>query len=128
MLYTQFFIAEDDFELATSHKHLQRRLLADEHHRLNAQRMKSKYDRRRVCTFELGDVVSLRIRRIDRAFTDFHRLPCIVVQRSGTKHLLYRLQCAHGVLNTCYPGGELESYTGSLSPYQLEVSTSNQCA
>ena len=29
--------------------------------------------------------------------------------------LLYRLQCEHGVLKMCYPGYELEVYTGAVN-------------
>ena len=103
-----------EFKLATSQKHLQRRLQADEQYRLNAQRMKARYNSKRVQMFKKGDIVSVRIPRVDRAATDLHRLPCVVVKRLVTKRFLYRLQCEHGVLNNCYPGGELEAHTGSV--------------
>ena len=80
--------------------------------------MKCRYNRKRVNTFLEGDIVALRIPRIDRAATDMHRLTCVVVQRHGKKHFLYRLQCEYGVLNSCYPGSELEAHGGSL---QLQV-------
>ena len=107
-----------DTQLATSQKHLKRRKLADEHYRLNAQRMKCRYNSKSVHTFLEGDIVALRIPRIDRAATDMHRLTCVVVQRHGKKHFLYRLQCEYGLLNSCYPGSELEAHSGSL---QLQV-------
>ena len=107
-----------DTQLSTSQKHLKRRKLADEHYRLNAQRMKCRYNSKNVHTFLEGDIVALRIPRIDRAATDMHRLTCVVVQRHGKKHFLYRLQCEYGLLNSCYPGSELEAHSGSL---QLQV-------
>lgn len=90
--------------------------MADEHYRQNAQRMRERYNNsKRVRVFQKGDVVSLRIPRIDRAATDLHRLPCVVRERLGKKHFLYRLQCEHGILNTCYPGGDLEAHTGNVN-------------
>ena len=71
------------------------------------------YKQKKVHTFEVGDTVSLRIPRIDRAATDLHRLACIVVQRLGKKNLLYRLRCEFGVLNALYRAGELEEYNGA---------------
>ena len=44
-----------------------------------------------------------------------HRLPCVVIERLGTKRFLYKLQCTHGVLTTCYPGSELEAHTGPVN-------------
>ena len=76
--------------------------------------MKDRYNIKRVHIFKKGDIFYLRIPRIDRAATDLHRLPCIVVQRVGKKHYLYKLQCEHGILNKCFPGGELEAHTGSF--------------
>ena len=56
----------------------------------------------------------IRFPRIDRATTDLHRLPCIVVQRHGKKQFSYQLQCEYGILNTTYPSSELEIYNGLL--------------
>ena len=114
--FTLVLLIPVDFEkLSTSHKHLQRRVLADEHYRLNAKHMRDCYNNStRVHTFKRGNIVSLRIPRIDRAATDLHRLPCVVVETLGTKRPLYRLQCQHSVLNVCYPGDELEVHTGPV--------------
>ena len=54
----------------------------------------------------------MRVPRIDRAATDLHRLPCIVVARHGNKQFQYRLQCKYGVLDTSYRESELEAYAG----------------
>jgi len=81
--------------LATTQKHRQLREEADKHYRLNAERMKLKYSkakRKKVLTFSEGDFVSVRIPRIDRSSTDFHRLPCVVVERLGSSFYLYRLR------------------------------------
>lgn len=75
--------------------------------------MAERYNRK-MKTFQTGERVAVRIPRIDRACTDLHRLPCIIVQRQGKKHYLYRLRCKHGVLDTLYRESELEAYSGSL--------------
>ena len=79
--------------LGTSQKHLRTRIEADKQYRLNADRMKLKYckaKRKKVVAFTRGDFVSIKIPRIDRTSTDFHRLPCVVVERLGSKYHLYR--------------------------------------
>ena len=81
--------------LATTEKHRQLREAADKQYRLNVERMKLKYckaKRKKVLTFSEGDFVSVRIPRIDRTSTDFHRLPCIVVECLGSQFHLYRLR------------------------------------
>ena len=79
----------------TSAKHFSLRLEADKRYTQNAERMQMKYcksKRKSVQTFNVGDFVSIKVPRIDRTSTDLHRLPCIVVQRLGSKHFLYRLR------------------------------------
>ena len=93
---------------------MKRRKKADDHYRLNAKRMAERYNNRKVHPFKVGDAVTVRIPRIDCAATDLHRLPCIVVQQLGKKLLLYRLQSEYGVLNTTFPGSELELYSGAV--------------
>ena len=89
---------EDEDEkppLSTTVKHRNLREEADKHYRLNAERMQLKYykaRRKKVLTFSPGDLVSVRIPRIDRTSTDFHRVACVVVERLGTKFHLYRLR------------------------------------
>ena len=81
--------------LGTSQKHLKTRIEADKQYRLNAYCMKLKYckaKQKKVVTFKRGDIVSIRIPRIDCTSTDFHCLPCVVVERQGSKYHLYRLR------------------------------------
>ena len=73
----------DSAALGTSRKHYLCRKRADDHYRLNAKRMREKYDAKKVHIFTVGDVVTVRIPRIDRAATDLHRLPCVIVQKLG---------------------------------------------
>ena len=109
----------DTNPLATSQKHLHRRVLADKHYRKNAERMKERYKKiKKIQTFNVGDAVSVRIPRIDCASTDLHRLPSVVVERRGKKYFLYRLLCKFGVLESCYPESELEAYGTAL---QLDI-------
>ena len=91
--------SEDDqdnkADLATTDKHRQLREAADKQYRQNAERMKLKYckaKRKKVLTFSKGDFVSVKIPRIDRSSTDFHRLPCVVVEKLGSEFHLYRLR------------------------------------
>ena len=56
---------------------------ADKRHKKNIERMK-KAKRKKVIAFNCNDFVSVKIPRIDRASTDSHHLPCLVVQMLGT--------------------------------------------
>ena len=81
--------------LATTKKHLSLREEADEHYKRNALRMQLKYSKKKrimVRIFSPGDYVSVKIPRIDRSSTDCHRLPCVVVKRTGEKEHLYQLR------------------------------------
>ena len=64
--------------------------------------------------YKIGDYVSARIPRIDRASTDLQRLPCVVVGIIGKAQQLYRLRCKDGVLKSCLPASELELYEGKF--------------
>ena len=100
--------------------------------------MAERYNKQhRTLSFVIGESVSVRIPRIDRASSDLSRLPCVVVEIVGGDQSLYRLRyivfncvtfasyfvnsssyvfnfrCQHGVLNVCYTAGELEKYNGS---------------
>lgn len=84
--------SENDTEKEAT-KHFLVRQEADKEYRRNAERMQLKYhrsNRKNVQTFSVGDIVSIRIPRIDRSSTDSRRLPCIVVERLGSKFFLYR--------------------------------------
>ena len=94
---------KSDF-LASTEKHRQLREAADKQYRLNAERMKLKYckaKRKKVLEFSEGDFVSVRIPRIDRTSTDFHRLPCVVVECLGSKFHLYRLRYCTKYIHYC---------------------------
>ena len=94
---------KSDF-LASTEKHRQLREAADKQYRLNAERMKLKYcktKRKKVLDFSEGDFVSVRIPRIDRTSTDFHRLPCVVVECLGSKFHLYRLRYCIKYIHYC---------------------------
>ena len=85
----------------------------------NARRMKLKHAKTyEVREFTVGEFVSLRIPRIDRASTDVHRLPCVVVEVVGKAQGMYRLRSKFGVLKVCYHAGDLEGYSGT---YKIPV-------
>ena len=105
--------------LATTEKHLAVRQIADKEYLKNANRMMVKYNlKHEVKEFHVGDCVSVRIPRIDRASTDPNRLPYIIVQVIGTARAMYCLQCKSGVLNQCYSACDLELFEGN---YNLSV-------
>ena len=82
-------------------------------------RMMGKYSlKHKVKEFHVGDCVTVRIPRIDRASTDRNRLPCIIVQVIGTARAMYRLRCKSGVLNQCYSACDMELLEGN---YNLSV-------
>ena len=57
------------------------------------ERMAHHYNSsRRTLVFNVGDVVSLRIPRIDRTSSDQPRPPCIVVEVKGKAQNLYLLR------------------------------------
>ena len=93
---------KSDF-LATTEKYRQLREAADKQYCLNAERMKLKYckGKRKVLEFSEGDFVSVRIPRIGRTSTDFHRLPCVVVECLGSKFHLYRLRYCTKYVHYC---------------------------
>ena len=51
-----------------------------------------KAKRKKVITYNAGDFVSVKVPRIDRTSTDFHRLPCVVVDVLGKEFHLYRVR------------------------------------
>ena len=58
--------------------------------------------------------MAVNIPRKDRSSTTLQRFPCILVEVLGSQPNTYHLQCRPGVINKCYPGGQLEPYTGGL--------------
>ena len=98
--------------LSTMKKHLGVRKRADEVYKRNANRMKLKHAKRnKVREFTVGQSVSVRVPRIDRASTDPQRLPCVVVEVVGKAQAMYRLRSKFGVLKVCYHAGDLEGYS-----------------
>ncbi|KAL5503594.1 hypothetical protein EMCRGX_G010567 [Ephydatia muelleri] len=99
--------------LSTSLKHKKIRIKADRKYLSSAKKMAERYNKQHsTLSFVIGESVSVRIPRIDRASSDLSRLPC-VVEIVGDQSL-YRLRCQHGVLNVCYTAGELEKFNGSV--------------
>eukprot|EP00731_Ephydatia_muelleri_P000988 Em0001g988a len=91
------------------------RIKADRKYLSSAKKMAERYNKQHsTLSFVIGESVSVRIPRIDRASSDLSRLPCVVVDIVGGDQSLYRLRCQHGVLNVCYTAGELEKFNGSV--------------
>ena len=107
---------EEEPVLATSTKHAIIRQKADTLYRANADKLCTRYGKRKrktVRTFKVGDCVSVRVPRIDRAGTDSLRLPCVVVEEHAQG--LYRLRSCSGVLDNCYRAGDLDGFKGDLT-------------
>ena len=98
--------------MGTSQKHLKWRVLADKHYCMNAEPMKERQNKKKVLTFKIRGVVSVRVPRIDRAATDLHCLPFIVVACDRNKHFQYQLQCKYSVLERSYRESDLEASAG----------------
>ena len=47
---------------------------------------------KKVITYNVGDFVSVKVPRIDCTSTDFHHLPCVVVDVLGKEFHLYRVR------------------------------------
>ena len=59
----------------------------------NLDKIADRYNKRkRVMQFKIGDIVSVRIPRIDRINSDYSRLPSIIVEVIGKANSLYRLR------------------------------------
>lgn len=66
----------------------------------SAEKMANRYNlKNKIREFKVGEIVSLRIPRIDRTSSDLPRLPCIVVEVPGESKQLYRLR--YGYCDTC---------------------------
>eukprot|EP00731_Ephydatia_muelleri_P032771 Em0024g315a len=101
--------------LSTSLKHKKIRIKADRKYLSSAKKMAEGYNKQHsTLSFVIGESVSVRIPRIDRASSDLSLLPCVVVEIVGGDQSLYRLRCQDGVLNVCYTAGELEKFNGSV--------------
>ena len=57
-----------------------------------ATKMANRYNGRNVTKFKKGDLVTVRIPKIDRTSTDLLRLPCLVVEVRGKAQESYRLR------------------------------------
>ena len=76
----------------------------------------NKGKRIKVEIFSVGDVVSVAIPKLDRASTDMKRLPAVIVQVHGVKRLVYSLAIKYGLLKTKYAAGDIERFSGEVTP------------
>ena len=99
-------------------KHFKVQQEADANYRANAEKVKLKYSKRKRVineTFTEGDLVTVRVPKIDRSSTDQPRLVAKVVKTRGTVDKWYQLQCKFGILDGWYRTGELMPYGGICS-------------
>ena len=70
------------------------RIKADRKYLSSAKKMGERYNKQHsTLPFVIGESVSVRIPRIDRASSDLSRLPCVAVEIVGGDQSLYRLRC-----------------------------------
>lgn len=55
-------------------------------------KMANRYNVKNAAKFKEGDLVTIRIPKIDRTNTDMPRLPCLVVEVRGKAQESYRLR------------------------------------
>ena len=91
-----------------------------------AERMEDFYNKsKRVKSnkYNVGDHVTVSIPKLDRASTDYKRMPAIVTQVHGNKQLSYSLATEYGRLKSKYRAGDLEWFSGKIKlNIQCEVS------
>ena len=57
-----------------------------------ATKMANRYNEKKAAKFKEGDLVTIRIPKIDCTNTDMPRLPCLVVEVRGKTQESYRLR------------------------------------
>ena len=62
--------------------------------------MKKYVNQKKVCTFAVGEIISVKVPRINRTCTDVSRIPCVVVEIVGKAKDLYHLRCESRVLKS----------------------------
>ena len=106
-------MVDEDITDSTA-KHFKVREEADANYRANAERMKLKYSKRKRVTqetFNEGDLVTIRVPKIDRSSTDQPRLVTKVASTRGKDgNVWYKLKCKFGLLQGWYRTGELMPY------------------
>ena len=94
-------------------RHYNVRKEADANYRENAEKMKLKYSKRKRVIHEVfseGDLVTVRVPKIDRSSTDPPRLVAKILHTKGKENISYKLKCKFGILEGWYRTGELMPY------------------
>ena len=82
------------------------------------RKMIEKHDRKRnkkTVDFELGQLVTVQIPRIDRGNCDFRRLPAMICAVSGRIDQFFKLLTLFGILSDSYRADDLEPYYGIVN-------------
>jgi len=77
----------------------------------NGERMVKKHDHKKnkkTTVYQVGDQVTIRIPTIDRAATNFKRLPGVVAALKSYNGQMHRILTEYGVLNDWYGADDLE--------------------
>ena len=101
--------------LETSPRRAVIRAEVHENIKINAERMKRRYAKKKklfVKFFQIGENVALRIPKEDRSKVDRKRLPAVVVKIKNTTPPMYKLACKFGTIKGYYSTSDIISYPG----------------
>ncbi|RHZ77819.1 hypothetical protein Glove_172g23 [Diversispora epigaea] len=79
--------------------------------------------KRKLTDLEIGDLVRIKIPKIDRFGIDHSSLPCKIIEKTDNQR--YQLGCKYGIINVSYYIGELEALGTTTYP-ELDEIPSNQ--
>ena len=108
-----------------SPRRLQIRKKVKENIKINGEKMKVRYAKRKrlqFVDFAVGDNVAVKIPPQDRGKCEVNRLPAVVVLKRGPINPKYKLACQFGTLESLFTASSLIPYPG---PVSLSVEMSN---
>ena len=75
-------------------------------------------------TYKEDNKVTAVIPRIDHSSTTLKHIPYKIGNVKGKKQNSYQLQSSHGIISKCYPGWQLQPFTGEVDTSQITSETS----
>ena len=83
----------------------------------NAQKNRHKYNRKSVVTFQVGDLISLHVPKIDRGLTDILRVSCKIFKNKKVNGSTVKFQFItyYRVLDVCYGTENSERSTSDVN-------------
>lgn len=72
--------------------------------------------------------MSVGVPKLDRASTDMKRVPAIIIHVHGVKNMTYTLATKHGRLKSKHLAGDLEKFSGDVTPDLTQELTLREAA